>query len=273
MHSQRLYRVSLGPGLIIRGRGSFGNEGSHLEWSQPAELWQALMVIDGSTASINGELSPLTPWSLLVAPPGARCVLRWEAGASCIYDFFGFVPDRSLENYIALPQVTDLGSRGPIWDVEFRRGLSRLHASSVQADTIASAILWSVARPVTELRRNIYVTEAERLIQAESGPRMRVSDLAKAVGLSQVQLSRHFVMEHGTTPLQFIRTAQARRAHDLLTGTAQPIKAVATACGFPDVHAFNRFVRARLGASPREIRTGIGAVDVFRVEEFRSRIP
>jgi len=273
MHSGRLYRVNLGSGLIVRGRGSFGNEAPCLEWSQPAEQWQALIVIDGETASINGETSRLAPWSLVIAPPGARCALHWQEGSTYIYDFFGFVPDRSLENSVALPEVTDLGPRGPILDVEFRRGLSRLHASSVQADTVAAAILWSAARPASELRRNVYVAEAERLILAESGPRMRVAELAKAVGLSQVQLSRLFVTEHGTTPLQFIRTAQARLAHDLLTGTAQPIKAVAATCGFPDVHAFNRFVRARLGASPREIRAGIGAVDIFRVEEFRARIP
>ncbi|RYG43964.1 AraC family transcriptional regulator, partial [bacterium] len=101
------------------------------------------------------------------------------------------------------------------------------------------------------------------------GPRLKVPELAQAVGISQAQLARLFVAEHGMPPLQFIRTAQAQRAHRLLTGTVEPIKAIAAACGFPDLHTFNRFTRARLGASPREIRAGQGVVDTFRVETYR----
>lgn len=271
MTNSRVFRVGLGPELRIRGFGAFGDDNPLLAWSQPSGTWQAMLFHCGGSLTMNGERSELAPWSLAIVPPGARCEIQWQGEPQYVYDYFGFVPEPSPENAVALPQATDLGTAGPFWDIEFRKGLSVLNSSGLHASAVAKAMLWSAALPASALRRNVYVAEAERLIAAESGPRLKVSELAKSVGLSQAQLGRLFVAEHGTTPLQYIRNVQARRAHELLTGTVEPIKSIAIRCGLPDVHAFNRFVRARLGASPREIRAGIGTVDVFRVEEYRQR--
>ncbi|RYG32351.1 helix-turn-helix domain-containing protein, partial [bacterium] len=259
MTAKRLYRIGLGPGLRTKTFGSFLSEDSTLRWSQPAGMWMALLLWHPAALVVNGERIDLDDWSFAIVPAGARCELHWKSGEPGVYDYFGFVPDNGPESGMAVPQATSLGSAGPFWDVEFRKGLSRLGVTNEHVGHIARALLWSVAQPADALRRNVYVAEAERLIAAESGPRLKVSDLAQAVGISQAQLSRLFVAEHGTPPLQFIRTAQAQRAHRLLTSTVEPIKAIAAECGFPDLQAFNRFVRDRLGASPREIRAGQGA--------------
>ncbi|HEY0866106.1 MAG TPA: helix-turn-helix domain-containing protein, partial [Fimbriimonas sp.] len=68
-------------------------------------------------------------------------------------------------------------------------------------------------------------------------------------------------------PLQYIRDRKAQLAHQLITGTTHPIKQVAVACGFQDLHSFNRFVRDRLGVSPRAVRGGREEIDIFRVKE------
>lgn len=272
MHSGRFYRLSLGPNLRILGRGAFASDAPRHEWSQPPGSWQAMLMHNPGVVTINGESISVAPWNFIIVPPGVRCELFWEGDPLFVYAYFGFSPDLSPENTVAIPQWSDMGTMGQFWDVELRKGLKRLHATQLHANVVATGMLWSVVQPADILRRNVYVAEAERLIAAETGPRIKVSDLARAVGLSQAQLSRLFIAEHGTTPLQFIRTAQARRAQDLLTGTVQPIKSVAAECGFPDVHAFNRFVRARLGVSPREVRAGMGTVDVFRLEEYRQKL-
>ncbi len=271
MQSRRLYRINLSNDLSIKGCGAFGNEDAILEWSQPAGNWQALLMHHRAILTLNGEQTQIEPWSLIVVPPGARCHLSWKGKGPFVYNYFGFAVNSISEGGVAIPLVKELGSTGHFWDIEFRKGLDRLPISGGHVGAVARAMLWSVSQPASVLRRNVYVAEAERLIGAETGPRLKVSELAASIGLSQAQLNRLFLVEHGMTPLQFIRTEQAHRAQRLLSTTVQPIKSVAIDCGFPNLHSFNRFVRSRLGAAPREIRAGMGTVDVFRIEEYRAR--
>ncbi|RYG45185.1 hypothetical protein EON79_13240, partial [bacterium] len=120
-----MYRVGLGTGLRLKTFGSFSVDEEPLRWSQPAGNWQAILFHQASRLVVNGAESELPRWSFAIVPAGARCEIRWQEALPCVYDYFGFSPDPAPESVIAMPQATDMGTTGPFWDIEFRKGLSR----------------------------------------------------------------------------------------------------------------------------------------------------
>jgi len=268
---ERLFRASLAELPEVRTSGSFAHEQKRLEWVQPPDLWQGLLYRHEGTFYHNGYALRVGPFDLVIVPPGSRCAVDCRGDDTFVYDYFGFRPVSVDSDVVGLPLLSRLGSGGSFWDSEFRKSLNKLQFSRTHVRWLVGTLLWSVSQPAARLTRNIYVEHAELLIEQRISEHLRVSAVARELSISQSQLSRLFVLEHGRTPMQYIRDRRAQLANALLTTTTEPIKSVASKCGFPDVHRFNRFVRDRLGASPRAVRKGNVIVDVYRVEEYRSR--
>jgi len=64
-------------------------------------------------------------------------------------------------------------------------------------------------------------------------------ELARRFGFSAKKLRRELAAQ-GTTPREFLLGTRMEHARELLAGSAQPIKAIATAAGYADVVAFHR---------------------------------
>ncbi|MBS1721706.1 MAG: helix-turn-helix transcriptional regulator [Armatimonadetes bacterium] len=265
----RSHRASLGAMPEVRTCGAFGDEAPNLAWNQPSDLWQALLLHHHGSFTFNGHTMTIEPFDLLIVPPGSRCEIERTGRDTFVYDFIGFMPQASDRDIVSLPLKTSLGEAGNFWDLEFRRTLNRLQFSRTSAHVIAWSLLWAVAQPEHVVSRSVYVEQAEKLINEQIDRRLLVSDVCHELQISQSQLTRLFMAEHGRTPLQFIKDCRARQAHKLLTRSTTPIKQVAAACGIPNIHAFNRFVRERYGESPRALRKSRGIVDVFRVDNIK----
>lgn len=65
------------------------------------------------------------------------------------------------------------------------------------------------------------------------------AELSARFGLSEKKLRRTLAL-HGTSPRRFLLDLRMEHARELLTGSNQPIKAIATATGYADVVAFHR---------------------------------
>ncbi len=269
MQNSRIFPASLAQPPEVRTSGSFGTSEERLEWVQPRDLWQALLYRCGGTFRLQGTATPFSAFDLIIVPPGSRCSVAFADEGPWVYDFFGFSPVEDTRDLVGLPFLSPLGDEGLFWDLNFRRALSRVQFSRTSIASVAAALLWAVAVPESALQRNPYLEEAERQINADLAGDLRISHLARKLNISQAQLTRIFLAESGRTPHQYVLELRAKRAQDLLAGTTLPIKQVAAQCGFPDPHAFGRFVRARLGASPRAVRAGQQTIDIYRVEEYR----
>ncbi len=221
---------------------------------------------------MNGHTFEVEPYDLAVVPPGSRNEVVRTGEPPYVYSYFTFCPEDGVRDEVALPLHTRLGDEGRFWNLNFRRGLSRLQLSRTSLHVVARSMLWAVAQEAVGPERNVYVQEVERLVAEDLAGTLRIDRLAKEVGISQGQLSRLFLAEHGRTPLQYIRDARAEHAHRLLTTTTMTLKQVGAACGYPNAHHFNRFIRERLGASPRAIRNKQVVVDVFRVKMYSSSL-
>ncbi|MBX3110525.1 MAG: helix-turn-helix transcriptional regulator [Fimbriimonadaceae bacterium] len=269
----RFSLTSLAEPLDIPTCGAFADDADTQAWAQPRGLFQALLLEDKGTFTMNADVFPVEGNDLVIVPPGSHNEVSWSAGSTTrTIVYFTFRASDSPQDEVALPLHTRLGEEGRVWNVNLRRALSRIQTSRTSAQVVAKALLWAVAVPPPVGERNVYVTAAERLVAENLAEPIRIGDLAKSVGICQGQLNRLFVTVHGKTPLQYVRDVRAEHAHHLLTTTTLSLKQVGAACGYPNPHHFNRFVRDRLGASPRAIRNHQVQVDMFRVKTYSSTL-
>lgn len=248
----------------VRTSGAFGDDSDRLEWVQPGDLFQGQLYHHAGTIYVNGLAIPFEPWDLVIVPPNSRCQVIRRGQGTHVYDYFTFVPTSGERDIVAIPLLSRLGEEGKFWDVNFRRALNRQILSRTSIQVVVSSLLWAISQPSAMATGNVFVEQAEALIHDRLSTRLRIRSLAKELSISQSQLNRLFLAEHGQTSMQYIRDQRAQLAQRLLSQTTIPIKQVAAACGFPDLHAFNRFVRDRLGASPRAVRISRGEVDIYR---------
>lgn len=267
----RFFKTSLSAMPDVKTAGAFGNSEERLAWVQPSDAWHVHWPSHAGTFTLNGHNLPFEPHAVIIVPPGARCEVRRFGRSAFVYCYCSFVPVESPHDRVSLPALTQLEPAQADWlEREFRRGLRGQQWSKTGLRAIVYALLWSVARPEFVLEKAVTTEAAERLIESRLGRRILIRELATELKVSQSQLARAFLQDHGRTPLQYVRDRRAELAYRLLTQTSTPIKQVAMASGFPDANQFYRFVKQRYGASPREIRKDRGNVDTFRSENLRA---
>ena len=81
-----------------------------------------------------------------------------------------------------------------------------------------------------------------------------LAEVARAAGRSPAHLHACFTAAVGRTPAGYALDRRMGDAHQLLTGTALPIAAVAQRCGYADPLHFSRVVRRHFGCSPQGVR-------------------
>jgi AraC-like DNA-binding protein len=97
------------------------------------------------------------------------------------------------------------------------------------------------------------VVEAVRRIEATGG-RIRVSELAVAVGLGERRLEQAFQEEVGLSPKQACRMVRLRGSLAALLDPRHPLAEIAFAAGFSDQAHLGNEVRRLTGLTPRELR-------------------
>jgi AraC-like DNA-binding protein len=88
------------------------------------------------------------------------------------------------------------------------------------------------------------------LIETQFSRPLRLSALAKASGLSERSLTRHFTQHLGESVGRYVTRVRIGHACRMLTGTQMPISVIATRSGFPNVANFNRQFKAARDMTP-----------------------
>lgn len=92
-------------------------------------------------------------------------------------------------------------------------------------------------------------------LQAE----MKVSRLARELGIGTDHFIRQFKQRFGTSPKAYRTHAKMREAARLLRAGDQSVKSIAYALGFPDTKAFSRIFKRTLGMIPSDMRAQTSA--------------
>lgn len=224
------------------------------EWVQPAATWRMILYGHEGVARMNGRAYTYSKETGLIFPPDANCGHAKVGPPSLVVNAFFDFPESHVKP-LALPVQFELnpGWFEMLWD-------AGEHAieGAVKGKALVWHILWTIAKPTSVMRDQSAIYEAEDMIRADLGGRIVVSELAKALDVSQATLLMWFQAEHGTTIQGFIRQTRAREACRLLVNSSLTIKAIAARVGIPDLHQFNKLVRSHTGLSPREYRVRAG---------------
>ena len=99
-----------------------------------------------------------------------------------------------------------------------------------------------------------YVRTAVTLLVNGADPQVKVSEVAKTIGVSRGYLTRIFRKEIGISPQEFQLNCRMERAGDMLRSTDNPVSFVAEKLGYADVLSFSKCFRRYFGMSPTEFR-------------------
>lgn len=259
------FRINLNEPPNLSGYAAFPSPHQTLEWHQPIDRWQMLVVSHEGVVSCDGRIAPYGPRSLLIFPPRARCRLERSGMEAYEHIFVWFVPQESSSDFVGIPLVTDISAEFDSWETQWKRAFDRIQFTRTGVRSWMWSVLWHVAQGPENVRTNLYVEEAERLILERLTMKISVIELAKELSISHSQLVRLFRSEHGTTVQEYIRTQRTVRACRLLTSTTHSIKTVANLVGVPDLQQFSKMIRNATGVSPRQMRNERRTFDAHSV--------
>jgi AraC-like DNA-binding protein len=98
------------------------------------------------------------------------------------------------------------------------------------------------------------LAEAVRRIHEAYGEPLKVEELAVLAHLSEYQFGRRIKALFGITPAQLIIKTRVDGARRRLAESADPVAAIALACGYCDQSAFTRQFKATVGLTPQQYR-------------------
>lgn len=93
-----------------------------------------------------------------------------------------------------------------------------------------------------------------RIVLRSPDARMTVSKCAARLGVTAGYLTEQVVADTGSTPGRVLRTAIAREAQRMLSGTAMSAAQISAELGFSEPSYFSRFFRREVGCTPTDYR-------------------
>ena len=113
----------------------------------------------------------------------------------------------------------------------------------------------SLADNVTSIKGGDKILETVKIIEKNYyRTPIKISELAKIAGMSEVYFRRQFRKIFGVSPLKYITNLKITRSRELLESGMYHIKDIAMMCGYEDVYYFSRDFRKATELSPREYK-------------------
>ena len=152
--------------------------------------------------------------------------------------------------------------------------LDRLSRSA--ATPLASPSAFNVQAGAVAGREPDQINRVLALIETQFAHPLCLATLAKASGLSERSLSRHFVRHLGESVGRYIARVRIGHACRMLTDTQIPVSVIAARSGFSNVSNFNRQFKAAKQLTPAAYRqqfTGARRAEDELVQRLSERSP
>jgi len=108
---------------------------------------------------------------------------------------------------------------------------------------------------LTETRHADSVVErAQHFLQKHMAKDVRMSDLARAIAVSERTMARRFAAAIGQTPLEYLQAVRLQAARAMLETGDMPVQSIAAQVGYSDASSFSRLFRQGVGLSPGSYR-------------------
>jgi AraC family transcriptional regulator len=208
----------------------------------------------------SGNIVTVNPGDALFHPAG--CVHRNIAGPE---GSDGIVIELDAATTVEVCPLYENQPRSILLRASRLDGLALRIASEMRScdearDIVIRGLLWQLialgARRTRGERPGAarWLPEALRYIDGHLGDSLSLAEIASAVGVRPLTLSRHFRGGVGVSLRAYVRNRRVDAAAALLRMTDMAIADIAEACGFADQTQFSRAFRAVLGVTATEYR-------------------
>lgn len=243
------------PQLVQAGRAVHGRRKREEEFLLP-ELWCVHLYNYHGHLLIDGREFEIHPGFVSVTPPNARIVYRFLGESWHTFAHFR-LPARG--DLVPMRAMQDLGENYDALAKMMEEAAGWLPAMPCRSSVRLWEVLWQlVNHPYSETapRRQLHpaLSQAVREVEVHLAEPLSIPEIARRADISHNHLTRLFRAEFGMTVEGYIRQRRTQRALHLLAHTTMAVKSVAAEVGLPDLHFFNKTIRAATGQSPRGYR-------------------
>jgi AraC-like DNA-binding protein len=243
------------PQLVQAGRAVHGGK-SKVEEYQLAELWCLHLYEYEGAFAIDGRDFAIRPGWVSVTPPNAKIVYWFRGESRHIFAHFRLPEGGDL---VAMPVMQDVGDAFDSLRSGMEQAAGWLPSQPRRASVRLWDVLWQLAgQPMAESephrRQHPALSRAVQEIELHMSEELHIPTLARKAEISHNHLTRLFRAQFGVTIEGYIRRRRVERALHLLEHTTLAVKSIAAEVGLPDLHFFNKTIRAGAGMSPREYR-------------------
>ncbi|MBE7464940.1 MAG: helix-turn-helix transcriptional regulator [Planctomycetes bacterium] len=230
-------------------------------WPYKLNFWCLHLFATPGDLSIDGVEFPIRPGCASITPRQGQLVYRFDVRPRYVYAHYDLPAEGSRTPLTPVLAMHDLGGDFSAYWSAMEEAVGAFSTQRRRAEARLWELLWKLSErrapaeaggPSAE--GHPAMRRAREHIERNLHQPLSVANLAARVGLSHNHLTRLFREQTGETVVSYIRARRLERARHLLLHTSQPIKAIAAEVGLPDLHQFNKVVRAALGASPRALR-------------------
>lgn len=263
-----LIRLNLDHPPILGGCTVFELDKERLEYVQPGAWYQLLFHRFPATIRLNGREYRQGADGLAIIAPRTVLSIKRDAEPGKIFQIY-FQPHQDAAYPLLFDPVFPAGELADGLDLLFCRAFDRLLLMRSHTACALWSTLCHFGRVPTESERPADIQRVEMFIDENLAENFSIGQLAEEVGISHSTLIRLAKEHWGMPPLEYVRSRRLEKAAQLLVGSSLSIKQVAVAVGIPDLHRFNKLVRAAFQASPRKLRE---SSPVLEIHEQRRKL-
>ncbi len=222
------------------------------------------LLVRGSYAEeIEGQTFSYRPFSVVFHPPDVFHRDRIGPGGALFFTI-ELKPDwlaRTLETFALGSDFQPRFLEGDLSRLAAR--LYRLNAGKALDSEVVESALWELVgcvdreRRLDERGRPAWLDGCIDLLRAGFSNPLRVQQVAAAVGVHPVHLSREFRKRFGQTMGQYVHKLRVRAACEQLDEVERPLADIAFENGFSDQSHFCRVFKSLVGCSPGNFRETI----------------
>ncbi len=224
-----------------------------------------LLVQGGYVEEVEGRRLEYGPFSVGFHPPLTH--RDWIGPAGAVFFFVEIRPDWLADAADVLPSHPDLEPRFLDGDLScLATHLYRLHVEETLGPESVDSALWELAgclwrgRRLVERGQPRWLATCLDLLHGEFARPLTILEVASAVDIHPVHLSREFRRRFGETMGEYLHKVRVRAACEALEDPDRPLTEIALDAGFADHSHFCRVFKARIGCSPGRFRRLLRAV-------------
>src|SRR5690349_11680376 len=218
-------------------------------------------VLEGSYLEIQGGRTDVCgPGTLRFLPAGEAHENNFQAGLRCLHvEIEDRVLDRLRVQSPVLERPGEISGATSTWlanrlYIEFcrRDTVSPMAMEGVILEILAEGARTNEAQPATRAPK--WLKRARDIVETRFLEPLSLAEIASAVGVHHVHLSREFRRHNQCTVGELIRRRRVEHACHLLAHADMSLAEIALTCGFSDQSHFSLMFKRHMGMTPSKFR-------------------